>query len=517
MSLIRLIILAITLCGPAFATPAQDALHDKIMAGDIVGVEDTLTKAVAQDATSGVEPELQRDLFTVFWVTDPKIDAFTAKWVAQSPSSAYAMTARGWYLHAMGKANRGEDWMRVTYAGGVETMLALDSQALALFTAASTTEPGLLAASDGLLALTQTVASEDTIPLELERIMTLHPNRGSLMRAMYKLAPQWGGDARQVQLVCNRYAPMVTTLEDYTPEVCGVDAVYYGHFVPGQMRDEASITLQSLTNPVLDYARVLDVLDGKGTAANRLAILENTQSERQLSPNEASAMDQADIEVNHRDPAGYYAPNYQKALSKGLDELRLRADRDPLYTTAVLDYVHQQEQNLRENGIKYDMNDARARVHRLLTAIPHSWRAWMKLADLNLGVDPGSMEKVGTYLRNSIYYSNYGSEALQHAVGDLMLQTDMYSKRKATSGKLNQTAADVAELDHLGRCPILGLTRLTLSDCAQQGVSSDQCLVNGYMFLLKPLLEDVAARGVCQTEANAPLESLLPGPVPADF
>jgi hypothetical protein len=517
MSLIRQIILAIALCSPAFATPAQDALHDMIMAGDIAAVEATLTKAVAQEGAPGQEPQAQRDLFLMFVVTDPKVDRFTANWLQERPDSAYAMTARGWYLHAMGRANRGSDWMSATYRDGVDAMVAFDTEALALFTAAAKAEPGLLAASDGLLVMTQTVAPEETIPVEMERIMALRPNRGSLMRAMYKLAPQWGGDPDQVRLVCDRYAPMVTTVKDYTPAVCMVDAVYFGLFVPGEMRDAASIALQTLQNPVLDYARVLDVLDGNGTAEYRLAVLEKTKSERQLSPDEAMAFDNAMFQVNHVAVNNDILSTYRQAVSQGLDTLRIAADRDPLSTRAVLDYIDQLQQNNMENGAEFDIADAQARLQRLLTTIPHSWRAWMMLARLSHDSEPGTMERVVGYLHNSIYYSNYGDEALRNAVGDLTAQTDNYSKRKYKAGQSNLTPEDVAELDLLGRCPILALTRLALAACAEKGIVSEQCMVNGYMFLLKPMFADIAARGICQAETNAPLEELLPSAVPADF
>jgi hypothetical protein len=522
MSLIRRFILAIvlsalTFANPVFATPEQDALHDQIMAGDIAGVEATLTKAVARDATPGQEPQLQRDMFLMFVVTDPKIDEFTANWLNERPGSAYAMTARGWYLHAMGRANRGDDWISVTYSDGIDNMVAFDTEALALFTAATKAEPGLLTASDGLIRLTQSIAPEEIIPQELERIMTQRPNRGTLMRAMYKLAPQWGGSPGQVRLVCDRYAPMVTTVKDYTPEVCMVDAVYFGIFAPGKMRDAASLALQTLPNPVLDYARVLDALDRKGTAEHRLAVLEKAKSERQLTPEEAVAYDNAYFQVNHVAINNDILATYRQAVTQGLVTLRIAADRDPLSTPVVLDYIKQLQENQRENGVAFDRADARARLQRLLTAIPHSWRAWMELAWFSHDSEPGTMERVGGYLDNSIYYSNYGQEALQNAVSDLVAQTDNYAKRNAIADLPDLTPDEVAEVDRLGRCKVLALTRLALAACSSRGISGDQCLVNAYKFLLKPMFEDIEARGVCQAEGKAPLEDLLPGPVPADF
>ena len=511
-------LLAFLLCTPAFATPMQDMFRKQIMAGDIAGVDAILTEAILQDAEPGTDPELQRALFHVFWATDPKIEAFTANWLAKDPTSAHAMTARGWYLHAMGAANRGTDWARYTYPAGMEIMLALDTEALALFSAASKAEPGLLSASDGLLEQAKTVAPAETLPLELERIMALHPNRGSLLRAMFKLSPQWGGTADQVRLVCDRYAPMVTAIKDYTPDVCVVDAVYYGSFQNGPMREAASAALETLSNPVLDYARILDAFDGKGSADSRLSLLNKVKSERQLTAAEALIWENLNVIVTKITPAPPNdVPVYRKALSQGLQGLRQVADRDPFNPKAVIDYIQQLEQNYSVNGVAFDRADADQRLHRLLVAIPHSWRGWQRLAQLHYDREPGTIQKTAAYLQNAVAYSNYSVDALQEALIGMLIMTDGYSKRKATAGHLNQTPEDVAELDRLGRCPAVALTRLLEAVCKDRGIDSEVCFSAGYDSLLNGMLEDVQARGACQTEINASLGDLIKGPVPADF
>ncbi len=513
MSMIRQLILAFALCSPALATPAQDALYDKVIAGDNAAVEKILADGVSLDEAPDRDPELQRELFKVFLVTDPRIEAFTADWLQKEPGSAYAMTARGWYLVAMGRANRGGDWISMTYRDGLDRMNDYDTAALNIFTDATKAAPRLLSASDGLIRLTQSVAPKKLIVLELERIMALHPNRGSLMRAMYTLAPQWGGNMDEVGLVCGRYAPLITSIKDYTPKVCEVDAVYFGSFAKGDARDAASIALQGLQNPVLDYARLEDVLDRKGTPAHWKDVLNKIKTERPLTPEEGLALDNAYIAVNH---VGELA-NYREALLLNQDQLRIAADRDPLSSIVVMEYIDWLKKRSAEHDIKYDIPDARARLKRVLTAIPFSWRAWRELANLSRGDEIGTMERVRGYSQNSIYYSNYAQEALQSALSTMVAQTDLYSKRKYANGNYNLAPDDVAELDRLGKCPIVALTRLTLAACAERDISSDQCLAMAYMFLLKPMLEDVEARGVCQTETNAPLASLMLGPVPADF
>lgn len=517
MRLILNIILAIIVSGPALATTSAEDLRSLVIGGDVKAVEAAIDGAVAQDFATHADPALQRDLFAIFHVTHPDIGAFTEKWLREQPTSAYAMTARAWYFHKIGSVNRGDYGTRITFSGGLEIMSDQYSKAETLFVAATKARPDLLAASDGIIAVSLTVGGRAAIPTELERIMAIYPTRGSLMRAMRPLSPQWGGSPEDVSLVCARYAPMVVAIKDYTPNVCWVDAVFYANFQDEQAREAAYQALQMLDNPILDDARLAAAMDRRGPATQRLAVLEKFKAKRHLTTKEASALDTATIEANQLDPTVYYAPNYEQALSDGVADLRLKADRDPFNTTVVLNYLGNLPPNWQENGGDFGLEDARTRVQRLLTAVPHSWSAWQTLADLTYDNTADTIKKASGYLQNSIFYSNYGQEALQNALSVLAARTDRYSKRKATSGALNLTPEDLTELDLLGKCPIVALSRIAQSVCAQRGIGGDQCLDVTYGFLLRPMLQDVQDRGACETETNAPLESLLRGPEPADF
>jgi hypothetical protein len=517
MRLILKLILAITLSGPAVAATTPEALRELVMAGDMAAVEVALEDTVVQDAATRADPDFQREMFKVFWVTHPEIDAFTAKWLQQNPTSPNAMTARAWYLHAVGYANRGQDTMRHTYSGGIAEMQTRHEQAFALFLAATKAAPRLLAASDGVLVLAQTVVGKENIPLELERIMARYPNRGSLMRAMYPLAPQWGGTPEQVRLLCDRYAPMITTITDYTPDVCVVDAVYFANFWKGPMRDAAHEALTQMTHPFLDYARLDMAMDRVGPATQRLAVFEKVKATRPLTPDEALEWITANNEVNSLEPNGEVDPVYTLAVSQGVDELRKAADQDPLNAATVLAYIDRLEQNLLENGNDYDKDNAIRRVQALLRGIPHSWRAWIWLGRLSYSHDPGLLEKTAPYYQNAIFYSNYGLASLQDAIEGKAELIDIRSKLKATSGNLNQTPEDIAELDLIGVCPLVALVRIADAVCASEGMDRKTCLRNASWWLLEPLLEQTKARGACEAEENAPLETLLKGPVEVQF
>lgn len=246
---------------PCWPPPTTADFFALITAKDFAGVEAALTNA---DSTG--EALAQRGLFDFFRNSHPAITEFTAAWLAAEPDNPYALTARGWQQLGWGWALRGEDFPRNIRREAIQKMRALHNEALDLFTQASSAAPDLLAASDGLLVLTKTLGNIEIIPVELERIMARHPNRHSLMTAMMALAPQWGGRMEQVGLLCARYASLITTIADYSADICRVDAVYTASFANGPARDAAHTALQTMTHPVLDDARRVDALNSEEPA-----------------------------------------------------------------------------------------------------------------------------------------------------------------------------------------------------------------------------------------------------------
>lgn len=517
MQLIRLVFIALALCGPAFATTTPDALREMVMAGDIAAVEAAISEAVEQDTATHADPASQRDLFLVFQVTHPDIGAFTAKWLHDAPTSAYAMTARAWYLYNLGFANRGFDTMRSTFSGGLDIMFEQHSEALSLFSAATEANPKLLAASDGILGASRTVSAKENIPKELERIMALYPTRGSLMRVMFSVSPQWGGSREQVNLVCDRYAPKIVSIKDYTPEVCMVDAVFYADFRDEQARHTAYLALQHLDQPILDDARLAAAMDGRGPVEQRLAVFEKTKAKRPLTPEEVSrwrlVFDAAnDLPRTHEDPT------YAKAVADNIDAMRRAADQDPLNSIKVIDFIRQVGELSSTNSIPYDRADVEQRLQTLLRDVPHSWRAWQEYALFeSLGPDY-DLKKANQFFQNSIFYSNYSREAVEEA---LEYTSYMSNRRWHGIAKISNSAIaapQLAELDRLGLCPMVAFERLATELCRMENKSSVECFsMDSFKSPRAELKEDIKARGVCQTEANVPLETLLKGPVSVDF
>jgi hypothetical protein len=517
MRLILKLILAITLCGPAFATTTGDALRELVMAGDLAAVEATIDKAVKQDFATRADPASQRDLFPIFQVTHPDIGTFTEKWLHDMPTSAYAMTARAWYLYDLGFANRGYDTMRFTFSGGLDLMHEQHEEALSLFSAATKANPQLLAASDGIFAVSRTIAGKGVIPAELERIMVLYPTRGSLMRVMFSISPQWGGSRDQVNLICDRYAPLIVSIKDYRPEVCVVDAVFYADFRDEQARHSAYLALQEMDQPILDDARLGAAMDGRGPVTQRLAVFEKVKAKRPLTPEEVSRWRPAFDQANNLPPT-YDDPVYAKAVADNIDQLRIAADQDPLNSKTVIEYINQVGQNSSANNLAYDQADVEQRLQTLLRGIPHSWRGWQQYAFLETFGQKFNLEKAAPMYQNSIFYSNYSRDAVQEALQYISYMSFRQRALVAEAPNRNVAAPQSASLDRLGLCPMIALERLATELCRMENKSVGECFrSDDNRNNRDELKEDIKARGVCQTEMNAPLETLLKGPVAVDF
>ncbi len=244
------------------------------------------------------------------------------------------MVARGFHLYAYGWDLRGGQ--STVFPAARAAAQDLHAQGLNLTQQAAAADPDFIPASDGILRLLQTAGAQDMVPVELERIMIRHPNRGSLMRAMLFVSPQRGGRPDQVNPLCDRYAPMVHTIPAYTPQICAIDAVYFANFWDGPQRTAAQTALARTDNPVLDYARLQEATKGHGDPVARQHLLKATSAQRPLSPPEAWALDVARSE-NTGDQVVADLPEYKKALPGAIDRQRIIVERDPYNPDVVHD------------------------------------------------------------------------------------------------------------------------------------------------------------------------------------
>jgi hypothetical protein len=517
MRLILTLILAITLCGPAFAT-TPDAFRNLVMAGDITAVDAALNDALAQDARSGIEPDAQLGLFAVFEVTRPAIDTFTANWLAQSPTSPNAMTARGWYLYAMGQAMRGSGYAGRVYPAALEAKYTYHSQAFELFDAAHAANPDLVAAANGVLQLTATLGSEDITPKALVRIMAVQPNRGSLMRAIAALPSYWGAKGGQVIKLCQEYAPKITSVPGYDVNTCLVDGIYFKGFQKTDKREAAHELLVLTPHPILDYARLIDAIDRYGPPEQSLEILKRLQKTRQLTPIEAAALDEANRTIKG-DPI--VTPiEYIKSLASDLAARKLRVARDPFNPIEVNGYVKALQNAEFVIGTPFSNDEVTLPLQALLTKIPYSGEAWLTLANIIRGdaLDPNGrlarIEAAEPYYTNAVVYTDASYDALEAA---------MEAKGWAIANPENPnlqadlsalSAAELEQLDQTFHCPLAITYRLLLAACKSPG--SGCGIQHPARDAINARMMSVYDRGACLKEINV-YQLTMPLPAQVDF
>ena len=175
-----LICLACLLAAAALAT-TPDEFRAGVQAGDIAGVKAALIAAEAEDAASTGAPDAERALFSLCTESHDQVADFSQHWLAAESDFPLAMTARGWQLHTAGWNIRGDGLARNVYPDAMRAMHEDDVQAFALTSKTIARDRKLIATSDLGLRLTTSLGDPGIILLELERVMTLDPNRGSLM------------------------------------------------------------------------------------------------------------------------------------------------------------------------------------------------------------------------------------------------------------------------------------------------------------------------------------------------
>jgi hypothetical protein len=496
-----------------------DDFRALVVAGNVPAVEAALRAAIAEDA--GVEPDGQRALFDLFTDTQPEIATLTTNWLAAAPDNALALTARGWHLYARGWNARGTATADAVYPDAMAELRADHAQALDLAEAALAADPGLIAASDLKLMLTTTLGNPEVIPGVLEQVMEVHPNRGSLMRAMGALAPQWGGSPAQVRLLCERYAPMIRSVPDYDVKTCAIDAVYWGNFWNGDQRDEAHQLLQLTPNPILDYARLQDALTYLGPPEQRVRLLQGIKAKRNLTRNEAYALDTALAEL-----AGglNLQVEWKIAVANALDWNRNAADHDPFDPQIVTAYVAtalEAEQNL---STPPDVPDLIRRLQRLLARVPWSADAWALLGDLTGRTNaPGQVDldqiaAVEPYYINAVVYSNYAHSAVKSLIWTKFWAIIDVRNLVNDVDVSGLTPAERARYDEVVYCPLIRQMTILGYVCRNQGISDDQC--SGFHVdpeRVTRRLRAVVAEGSCKAEVERMPETLAYSPITIPF
>lgn len=466
------------LATPAQAAISADDLRALVLKRDFVATDAALIAAHAEYTTAHT-PDAERDLYVVFGLTDPAIGQFVLDWAKNDPDNPRALTAKAWNLYDWGWILRGERTVQNTSAEALDALASRHTAAFLLFKQATELQPGLIPASDGLLRLTATLGNKSIIPLELERIMTSQPNRGSLMRAMVSLAPQWNGRPEQVNLLCDRYAPKITDIKDYTPEVCRIDAVYYADFWYGDQRAAAHQLLMFTLNPVLDYAREADILAGLMTQEETIAALQAIKAKRPLTLKEAEKLDYTLMDFNRTLPQDAHYPEYKAALLREIDLGDAALVRDPFNPDLLDHYIEVRlgaVYNLERPIAPAEKADMIKRLQTVLKVVPTSPELWADLAQLTLqSNDLDSIARAEPYFHNAIYYARYGTTQFADAVRpkvEMVLDYKNYMHAADISGL---TPEQLAKLDEIVNCPLAEQLSILGMVCQNTNTPANQC------------------------------------------
>ena len=517
----NLLLLLSLFASPANATISFDDLRALVLKRDFDATDAALI-AAHTEYTAAHTPDAERALYNVFALTDPVVGEFALDWARDQPSNPRALTAKGWSLYAWGWTLRGERTVQNTSAVALEALATRHRVALPLFKQATELQPDLIPASDGLLRLTATLGNKSIIPLELERIMTSQPNRGSLMRAMVSLAPQWNGRPEQVNLLCDRYAPKITDIKDYTPEVCRIDAVYYADFWYGDQRAAAHQLLMFTLNPVLDYAREADILAGLMTQEETIAALQAIKSKRALTLKEAEKLDFTLMDFNRTLPQDAQYPEYKAAQQRDIALGDAALLRDPFNPDLLHHYIQVRSDavyNLDRPISPVEKADMIKRLQTVLKVVPTSPELWTDLAGLTLQAqDLDSIAHAEPYFHNAVYYSNYGVYELSESMRPKVHMVQDQSNYMQAQDISRLTPEQLAKLDEIVHCPLAAQLSIAAAVCQNTGTPENQC-ADGAVDN-KVILDRLRTRldtGICSAVLDAGVRDWYAAPAAVDF
>jgi hypothetical protein len=480
----KILVLLALIASPACAAIGFDNLRGLVLANDFAAVDAALLQA-HEEFTAAHQPDAERALYNVFSLSDPAIGRFALDWVAQQPENPRALTAKGWNLYAWGWIMRGDRVVMHTSPEAIEEMLNRHHAAFDLFEHAAQLAPDLIPASDGLLRLTTTLGNISTIPMVLERVMTANPNRGSLMRAMPALAPQWGGRLDQVDLLCNRYAGKITDIKEYTPDVCAIDAVYWANFWQGEQRGIAHQKLMFMLHPILDYARYQDMMQGLLSSEDTDAALKKIQAEGGLSYKEAKKLDWMDVNRKATETGQVPSqneielPNYAKALLRDLGLSKINYQHDPMNPDALLVYIDilQEAAAYADRPISpQEQAEVTQYLKAILMVVPTDPRLWSHLAKI-VAKDHGleGLAAAAPYYHNAIYYSQFDNSFLSEAIAPKIQYVLSPNNNMELIDLSKFSTEDVALLDESVHCPMVSQLLIAENVCRNEGIAENQC------------------------------------------
>jgi hypothetical protein len=469
------------------------------------------------DVTAATDPLVQRETFETFVTARPGIAAATEALLAAHPRDARAMAARGWVLAATGWAMRGTETIDAVPPEGPARMNALHAEALDLAQAAIAADPGLLPASDLLLALAPTTGRRDLVVPEFERVMAIYPSRHSQRLAAVADAPQWGGSGAWADRACETWADRIKDRADDTVRICKLDMIFAGG---GRAAPEDRHAVAGTTHPILARARNSVADSGLIADDQKWALLEAAAEDGSNSLMNARALDE------HNGTALGEDGRVTRATAVRLvADSREALDRSPADRIALAYLMMALPVDTRANGAPWPQDEIDRRFADVFALVPYDsspslrYRA-LKQSFTDLGT--AGLEEIEAnraYLIHGVVASNHTVIGLWYLDGYNRGVWQVLEKRHLDAiDATGAPAFDKAAFDAAVVCPTVRAIRLMEAACAVNpagaGCPSPDVDLNPSPW--PELLECAKKRGACETELTAPLKALRYAPVPVD-
>ena len=493
--------------------PAALELRDIVYSNDIERVEATVSEAQRKFEAGQADALDVRCLFRLFTLMRPETAELVEDWLKRYPDSPFAQVAQAQMLNTFSWNIRGIGKASETYPQALAEFRTMQRRAWELASAAYAANPRFLPASDALIRMANANGMRKMTREIVNMVMATDANGGTVKAYQSQIVRNWGATRQDVEWICETWAQKTPGARSDSRELCYVR----GALAFPETYDWAHAQLATNRYPSLDILRLQQLTHPNASRADALRAAE-------ILP----TFDHAPVEANSFDRLAmiYDLPPLTERLStRGYELAKRRLEHQPLNPDLI---------RLLQIGTKYtvpnlelDLVEYHTRqvatpeemlgyAQRRLIASPYNPDLWALYQTALNGVRKLEYAEEEPFRINQVVYSNHSPQSLQS-----YLSQKMHKYSSITKAKQNDPALFPEVIERLLRidrdveivCPFVRAQRLFTAVC--DGNADKACRVDpNKEKIFEFILEDAANRGICSTERNAPLESLLFTPMP---
>lgn len=491
----------------ALVTP--DDLRAYAAAGDHAGLDAALDEMQTAVMAGTVTARDQRRTYAAFETTKPEMHAFIRTWLAASPGSKHARAAQALLDRHIAWLVRGAEYATKVYPDALEIFNRLGANAVRNALSAFEDDPAFLPASDVLLRMANSRRSMVNYRDVLARVMDVHPNYGSVRRAMVNILPGWGGKWRDAEYICDTYASAVPDRDGYSVGVCKLEASICCF-------NDADLSVRLAAILDEEEGEIQDALRPYDAAYLRLGLPKNLEAaiEQMEKPGFLDLELAKDFDFNVGGRLGL-EPFGRVVLMRLREKAKVEIEHDP-YNPDLLEHLSafHYGSEVFEDAPTPDLIFDYAR--RALAFQPYNKLAWIELSRWARKISgPFAYTAREAYERNAIVYSNHSAATVEIHAGFwaelIVKRRDMYNPA-AKVPEWQKPLYPGSELEAADEdvllCNWLRAKRVLDAICADPGNSECAKLLPSRIDLVA-LLQDIEQRGICKDIIAAPVEALL--------